>query len=72
MTTVPSSMAGIMETASALSHLLRLLAKAHEDLGDAEDQAAVAWLLPVAARMAADIAVVAEDDLNRTPPGAVR
>lgn len=71
MAAAPSSMAGIMETASALSHLLRLLASVHQDLGDVEDQEAIAWLLPVAARMAADIAAVAEDDLNRTPPGAV-
>lgn len=72
MAAAPNSMAEVMETAEALAALLRLLASAHQDLGDAEDQAAVAWLLPVAARMAADIAVVAEDDLNRTPPGAVR
>ncbi len=71
MAAAPSSMAGIMETASALSHLLRLLSRVHEDLGDAEDQAAVAWLLPVAARMAADIAAVAEDELNRPTAGAV-
>ena len=71
MAAAPSSMAGIMETASALSHLLRLLSRVHEDLGDAEDQAAVAWLLPVAARMAADIAAVAEAELNRQPTGAV-
>lgn len=71
MAAVPSPMAGIMETASALSHLLRLLASVHQDLGDAEGQEAVAWLLPVAARMAADITAVAEEELNRTPPGAV-
>ena len=71
MTAVPSPMAGIMETAAALGALLQLLARAHQDLGDAEDQAAVAWLLPVAARMAADIAAVAEAELNRQPTGAV-
>jgi hypothetical protein len=71
MAAAPSSMAGIMETASALSHLLRLLASVHQDLGDVEDQEAIAWLLPVAARMAADIAAVAEAELNRQPPGTV-
>lgn len=58
-------------TASQLAALLRLLAGAHQDLGDAEAQAAVGWLLPLAARLADDIAAVAEDELNRQPPSAV-
>lgn len=64
-------LAEIQGTAAALAALLRLLARAHEDLADFNDQAAVAWLLPVAERMAADIAAVAEDAQKRPPPSAV-
>lgn len=58
MTAPAVTMRAIHGDAAALAALLRLLARAHEDLTDVEDQAAVAWLLPVAARMAADIAAV--------------
>lgn len=58
----------IVTTASELAALLRLLATAHRDLKDPEAQVAVCWLLPVAARMADDIALVA-DELESAPVG---
>ena len=65
-----SAMADIMLMAWELKSLLRLLGPAHENLGDFEKQEFVGWLLPVAARMAAEIAALAEDNLDR-PRGAV-
>ena len=55
----------IMEKSSALSAQLRLLRGAHADLSDLENQDAVTWLLPLAEHLAAEIAAVAENELER-------
>ena len=63
----PAPMARIMVTASGLAALLRMIGRAQERVGDFEAQADVGWLLPFAERMAAEIAAISEDELDRDP-----
>lgn len=51
----------IMSRAIELAALLRMLSAAHEDLNDYLSQADVGWLLPMAARMADEIARAADE-----------
>jgi hypothetical protein len=49
------------DTACQLAALLRLLEKHHQDLSDIEAQSALAWLLPLAARLAEDVVAMLDE-----------